>query len=226
MSAHPKLSDNETYSGGEWLLRETPQGSLVILTKEGLPAGQSFMETIFHEDVAGSEPAFLRVEREALTPVRMSLEAELLKPAYSSHTLGRSDNETRQAWEALRDKGRRRAAELLLDESMVTAEQLAERLGVSKQTVHNRHQNKELIGLSGAKRGVRFPLDQLDRNDKPYAEIKQLFALIGGDGWALYHFLNQQNGALGGQSGFAALRDGRGRDVLRAAETVARGHFG
>lgn len=129
------------------------------------------------------------------------------------------------AFEAARQRGRIRAAEILDQEDMLSADEFAERLGVTRVTVNTRRQKHELLGLDGAKRGYRFPAWQVDEDGKAFEALPRLFELLGPSPWGVYRFLTQHHNALGGATGKDALRRGRSRQVIDAAESLARGDF-
>jgi hypothetical protein len=126
---------------------------------------------------------------------------------------------------AARERGRLRAAQILDQDDMLTAEQFAERLGVSRMTVNARRQKHELLGLDGAKRGFRFPAWQVDDDGKAFAALPQLFDLLGENVWTVYRFLTQRHAALDGIAAKDALRQGKTTQVLQAAESLAQGDF-
>jgi hypothetical protein len=126
---------------------------------------------------------------------------------------------------AARERGRLRSAQILDQDDMLTAEQFAERLGVSRMTVNARRQKHELLGLDGAKRGFRFPAWQVDDDGKAFAALPQLFDLLGENAWTVYRFLTQRHAALEGIAAKDALRQGKTPQVLLAAESLAQGDF-
>jgi hypothetical protein len=126
---------------------------------------------------------------------------------------------------AARERGRLRSAQILDQDDMLTAEQFAERLGVSRMTVNARRQKHELLGLDGAKRGFRFPAWQVDDDGKAFAALPQLFDLLGENAWTVYRFLTQRHAALDGSSAKDALRHGKTTQVMQAAESLAQGDF-
>ena len=72
-----------------------------------------------------------------------------------------------------------------------------------------------------AKRGFRFPVWQLDADGKRYADLAVLHERLGGP-WAVYRFLVQPHGELGGLTGREALERGKAKAALDAAESVGR----
>jgi len=134
------------------------------------------------------------------------------------------DDELQAALAAARDRGRRRVAEILGEDDMLSAEAFADLLGVSRVTVNTKRQNGQVLGLDGAKRGFRFPSWQLDRDGRPYAALQKLHEILGG-AWAAYRFLVTPHGALDGRTGIDALKRGQDEEVIAAAEGDARGDF-
>lgn len=135
------------------------------------------------------------------------------------------EEERESAFARARERGRIRAAEILSDDDMLTADELADRLGVSRVTVNARRQRHELLGLDGAKRGFRFPDWQVDDDGNPIAELPRLFELLGPSPWSVYRFLTQRHDVLGGATAKDALQRGQAERVIDAAESVARGDF-
>jgi hypothetical protein len=131
------------------------------------------------------------------------------------------DTELQAALAAARDRGRLRAAEILAGEDMLSADAFAEMLGTTRVTVNTKRQSGQVLGLDGAKRGFRFPVWQLDADGKPYAELAGLHERLGGP-WAVYRFLVQHHGELGGLTGREALDRGKFKASLEAAESVGR----
>jgi len=83
----------------------------------------------------------------------------------------------------------------------------------------------EVLGLEGAKRGVKYPEWQVGDDGKPFAALPALFERLGGGPWAVYRFLNAAPRRTGGRTGLEALRQGDAAAVLDAAEGVAGGTF-
>lgn len=135
------------------------------------------------------------------------------------------DDRLDAALQAARERGRLRSAEILDQDDMLTADEFAERLGVSRVTVNARRQKHELLGLDGAKRGFRFPAWQVDQDGKPLDALPKLFELLGDSPWGVYRFLTQRHSVLDGVSAKDALTRGRTMQVLQAAESLAQGDF-
>jgi hypothetical protein len=135
------------------------------------------------------------------------------------------EDDLNRALDAARERGRLRAAEVLSGDDMLSAEDFAELLGVSRVTVNAKRQKREVLALEGAKRGFRFPAWQIDENGKPFEVLPRLFELLGDSPWTVYRFLVQRHPELDGASAQDYLRRGRADQVVEAAESVARGAF-
>jgi len=129
------------------------------------------------------------------------------------------------ALQAARERGRVRSAQILGQSDMLTAEEFARRLGVSRMTVNARRQKHELLGLDGAKRGFRFPAWQVDEDGKAFDVLPKLFDMLGDNPWTVYRFLTQRHAALAGVSAKDALHQGKATQVLQTAESLAQGDF-
>ena len=146
-----------------------------------------------------------------------------ITPLYEQPSEAEDEGDLEQALAAARERGRVRVAEILGGPEMLSAEALAERLGVSRVTINEKRKRLELLALEGAKRGFRFPEWQIGADGRAFAALPQLFELLGGSPWSVYRFLAQRHPELGGRSGRDALRAGDTRLVLDAAESLARG---
>lgn len=135
------------------------------------------------------------------------------------------EEEREQAFARARERGRIRAADILSRDDMLSADDMAARLGVSRVTVNARRQRHELLGLDGAKRGFRFPDWQVNDDGNAIAALPRLFELLGPSPWGVYRFLTQRHDVLGGATARDALQRGQVDKVLDAAESLARGDF-
>lgn len=124
-----------------------------------------------------------------------------------------------------RARGRRHAAQIVAAEEMLSADDFAASLGVSRMTVNTWRHKHQVLGLNGAKRGFRFPRWQIGADGKPLALLPQLFERLGGGPWAVYRFLVRQHPELDGLTGLEAARLGRTTDVLAVADSIADGTF-
>jgi hypothetical protein len=179
-------------------------------------------ETIEESQKSGRASGF-RVEVDQTGRPRILPANDVPSPAGSSADA--DDDELERALDAARERGRLRAAEILSGEDMLSADDFAELLGVSRVTVNAKRQKHEVLALDGAKRGFRFPAWQIDENGKPFGAMPKLFEHLGDSPWAVYRFLVQRHPALGGVRGVDALRRGRAAEAISTAESIARGDF-
>jgi hypothetical protein len=145
--------------------------------------------------------------------------------AFPVENTGKPDAELEAALAAARERGRKRVAEIVAGDDMLSADAFAKLLGTSRVTVNAKRQNGRVLGIDGAKRGFRFPVWQLDKDGRPFAALPALHTTLGNSAWAVYRFLMSPHGALGGRTGLRALQQGNDAAALAAAESVARGDF-
>jgi DNA-binding CsgD family transcriptional regulator len=202
----------------------TPQDrDLAVLERAALvPIGQAYRQAIA-ESRRTRQPVGFRVDADpdgtiTITPVPAAGTLDPPPPPSDTpQSLG-------GALDAARARGRAVAARIVSGPDMVSADDLAQRLGVSRMTVNTKRQKGQLLGLTGTKRGFRFPLWQLDRDGVPRPELPGLHKTLG-SAWAVYRFLEQPHGALGGVTGRDALDRGMTAAVMTLAESIARGDF-
>lgn len=159
---------------------------------------------------------------QTITPVEEQPPTQ--EDAFPVDEVGSPDEELQAALTAARERGRRRAAEILAEDDMLSAEAFAALLGVSRVTVNSKRQSGQVLGIDGAKRGFRFPAWQLDRDGRPYAALTELHERLG-SAWAVFRFLVTPQAGLDGLTGLDALKRGRSDAAVAAAESVARGDF-
>lgn len=129
------------------------------------------------------------------------------------------------ALDEARARGKVRAATILAGDDMLSADQFAAFLGISRMTVNTKRQNHQVLGLDGAKRGFRFPAWQVGEDGKPFAALPRLFERLGGGPWSVYRFLVQSHPELDGMTGREALRRGKADEALAVADSIADGAF-
>ena len=119
-----------------------------------------------------------------------------------------------------RERGAKRAAEILAAPEMLSADAFARLIGVTREAVRLKRRRHEVLGLESAKRGVRFPDWQVTRDGGLLPGLPQLFERLGGNSWTVYRFLLQHHPELGGKTAIAVLRTGKMEPVLSAAESA------
>lgn len=175
--------------------------------------------------------AALEKSRLSGRPVRFMVDVRpqgepTITPVENAQPVGRAmdpgKDELESALAAARERGRRRVAEILSGADMLSAAEFADLIGTSRMTVNTKRRNRQVLGLEGAKRGYRFPEWQVGDDGKPFAALPELFDCLGGSPWAVYRFLVQHHPELNGQTAREALRRGHEKEVIKAAESVAR----
>jgi len=100
----------------------------------------------------------------------------------------------------------------------LSAEQVSELIGISRQAVDRRRSQNQLIGLTQGKRGYAYPAFQFE-DGKTLDGLKEvLHALSGHDPWMQSIFFANGNDRLTGRTPLDALRQGKTEAVVRAAE--------
>lgn len=160
---------------------------------------------------------------QTITPVEeQSIASHDMFPVEDS---GKPDAELEAALAEARERGRKRVAEIVAGEDMLSAEAFAKLLGTSRVTVNAKRQSGQVLGIDGAKRGFRFPVWQLDKDGRPFGALPALHATLGNSAWAVYRFLVSRHGGLDGRTGLRALQQGDDASVLAVADGMARGDF-
>lgn len=126
---------------------------------------------------------------------------------------------------AAEQRGIERVAEILKRPEMLSADEFADEIGSTRETVNKKRKRHEVLGLEGAKRGMRFPKWQIGDDGQLLVGLVQLFEALNGHPWAVYRFLLQKSASLGGRTGLEMLRAGRIEDAVGAARSIGRGDF-
>ncbi len=100
----------------------------------------------------------------------------------------------------------------------LSAEQVSELIGISRQAVDRRRSQNQLIGLTQGKRGYAYPAFQFE-DGKTLDGLKEVLAALSGhDPWMQSIFFANGNDRLNGRTALDALRQGKTEAVVRAAE--------
>ena len=106
----------------------------------------------------------------------------------------------------------------------LSSDEIAEKLNATRETINAWRKSGKLLGVEGAKRGVRYPLDQLGANYAPLP-IEDIIRELNGDHWAAWRFLAGPIHELGGRTGFELLRAGKLKELMSVLEGRAYGAF-
>jgi hypothetical protein len=107
----------------------------------------------------------------------------------------------------------------------ISSDDIAARLNTNRETIGQWRAAGRLIGVEGAKRGVRYPAAQIGKNLAPLPGIDKVLEALDGDHWEAWRFLAGKIDELEGVTGFDALRNGRLNDVLEVLEARLHGSF-
>lgn len=177
--------------------------------------------------LSGFGRAVLRAERSG-NPVRMTV---IVEPDSTAPRIDVEEvtpparDELDGALTAAKTRGAARVADILNSADMLTADAFAREIGATRETVHKKRRRREVLGLEGPKRGVRFPEWQLSQSGELLPGLSLLFQALGDHPWAVYRFLLQEHPELNGDTALDALRRGRIEDVIVVAESVGAGAF-
>ena len=115
----------------------------------------------------------------------------------------------------LADSIERRMA-ILNSADMLTTDQSAELVGMTRVGIVDRIKRGAAIGLIGPKRGFKLPKWQFE--PQMWQVLPRIIAALGTvEGWAIYSFLETAHGALNGQTPRRAVEQGRIDEVLGLA---------
>jgi len=104
------------------------------------------------------------------------------------------------------------------DGGALTASQMADVLGISRQAVDKRRKAGQLLAVALPRRGLLYPAWQITESGAPLGGLVEVLAeLRGHDPWARARFFVTGNDRLGGNRPLDVLREGALEAVLEAA---------
>lgn len=137
-----------------------------------------------------------------------------------------ADRESRaRTLAAARERGAIIADDIMTSADMASSGELAAEFGMTRQAIDKRFRNGQLLGLSTAKRGRKYPAAQFDRNGRLLPGVAQVLAHFKGDGWGAWRFLSTEHIELGNRTGFVALKDGAVDAVMNLLLVIDQGAF-
>src|SRR5687768_9122706 len=107
----------------------------------------------------------------------------------------------------------------------LSSDEIAVRLNTNRETIKQWRAAGRLIGVEGAKRGVRYPAAQVGPNFAPLTGIHEVLKALDGDHWEAWRFLADEIDELDGTTGFDALRAGRLQEAIEILEARSYGSF-
>jgi hypothetical protein len=103
---------------------------------------------------------------------------------------------------------------------MLSAEQAGNRIGIKRQAVDERRSNNTIIGLTGLRRGVKYPAWQFE--DKVAEVLPDILKILSHrDAWGKYLFFTQPEPLLGGVSPLDAIRKNSASEAIKVATLLA-----
>ena len=181
--------------------------------KRGALAAPKNLERIYRRALASA--------RRTGAPTRMVVE---VAPDGTTTTPETGGDALDRALAAARARGAVRVAEILSGEDMASTDALASMMGVTRETAHAKRRRGEVLGLEGAKRGVRFPIWQLGEDGRPLEGMAEIIRILG-PSWAAYQFLTAPFPSAEGAPMHEMLRRGRTEEVLSQAMAADEGVF-
>ena len=131
-----------------------------------------------------------------------------------------ADERLRAAMDRADARGDVLIGKLFDDPEMLNSDGMARKLGITRETVNAMRHDGRLLGLVGARRGVRYPAWQLDNDGRPLKIMPALLRELG-EAWATYRFLLQHHSELEGAIGLDAARNPRREaEVLQLARSL------
>jgi hypothetical protein len=106
----------------------------------------------------------------------------------------------------------------------LSATEIAARLHTTRVTVNAWRKEGRLLGVQGAKRGVRYPAEQIGPNFVPLP-VLDIIKALDDDHWAAWRFLADPVHELGGDIGFELLKAGKLDELKSVLEGRAYGAF-
>ena len=176
-------------------------------TPSGAPLRQgNFPSDKIEQAAQNIEAAFYRIIDERMASRGAPEEIRFVAP--DTHAAG---------YEAAVAAGAQARTEIFKRGDMLNSQDVADKLGVSRETVNQRRRNRELLALRHEGRGFRYPAWQIEPGVRD--AIADVLVELGdsADCWAAYLFFTQPNPLLSGATPLQALKARKSAQVLRAA---------
>jgi len=119
-------------------------------------------------------------------------------------------------------RGAVRVAEILEQPEMLSAADIGELMGITRQAVDEAWQAGHLLAVSGGERTNSYPAWQLDNSGVPMQGLAEIIALLG-NGWLAFRFLAAAD--INEQPRYARLAAGEVTTVLQEAQAASNGDF-
>lgn len=123
-------------------------------------------------------------------------------------------------YEAAVAAGAQARTEIFKRGDMLNSQNLADKLGVSRETVNQRRRNRELLALQHESRGFRYPAWQIEPGVRDAMAAVLVELGESADCWSTYLFFTQQNPLLSGATPLQALKARKSAEVMLAATAM------
>jgi hypothetical protein len=119
-------------------------------------------------------------------------------------------------------RGAKRKLEILSQPDMLTASEVAMKLGMSIEAVLAHRSNFDILGLPIGNGDFAYPEWQFEAGTL-FPSLQLLTRMFHDDPWAAYRFLFEPLEALGGVQPYVAMRAGRTKAVLLMVQGIQEG---
>ncbi|MCB5412415.1 helix-turn-helix domain-containing protein [Pseudogemmobacter faecipullorum] len=202
-------------------LRGKAKPSFSSVAKEHAEAKQAPAEVMTWLDSVVEDGSGVIVVRTASGLHRLSVRS-LDDKSESGALEPEMDGDVAKAVARAQQRGRETAASVLNHPDMLTGEDIAQRMGMSRQAVYKATITNKLFALEGAKRGYRYPLWQIDEAGVRHKGLQEVISLVG-NGWEALRFFSASADGI-----FNRERLGRGdvEGLLAQARLWNSSHYG
>lgn len=170
---------------------------------------------------SGGRSPSTREKFSALYVKALALQSQANASLARAHSQGDAGGGADDALRKARERGADYRSAILASPDMLSGEEVAKRLRITRQAVAKKRAAGELFALAWGSRKLRYPSWQLEPVvfGEPLKNV--LAALTGEDPWAVYRWFTTPEAAFSDDTPLSALIAGRAEDVLKAARSYA-----
>ena len=128
-----------------------------------------------------------------------------------------------QALVAAEGRGKTLNRSILMERDMLTAEKVADLIGISRQAVNKRRLAGQVLGLRGGTKTYKYPAWQVLPNGAVIEGLADLLLRFEGDAWATYRMLVEPYPDGSGAPVYEKLRQGAVVDVFAHVDATLGG---
>ena len=119
-------------------------------------------------------------------------------------------------------RGEQRKLQVLSQPDMLTASEVATKLGMSVEAVLAHRSSLKILGLPIGNGAFAYPEWQFV-SGMPLPSLQLLTRMLNDDPWAAYFFLSEPLEALGGMLPYEAVTAGRANEILLMVQGIQEG---